>query len=331
MPESDLIQQLDLAVEAILRGKPAPAAGPEVTALRRVAEDVRALPDRDFRANLKARLMSQAAKEREKMSATTTPVHWIPKGFHSLTPYLHASPKAKLLDFLRDAFGAVEAGRFPRPDGTIMHAQTQIGDSILEFAEMPDDFAGPRGTSFWYFVDNVDETYRRAVAAGGTSLNEPVDRPYGQREGGVIDPAGNYWFISRVIGAESPAPAGMHTVSTYFIARGVPAFIQFLESAFGASVVEKHEGPDGRIVHARIRIGDSDFGMGEAQEQWQPMPAGIHHYVPNVDEAYQRALAAGAKSLEPPSDKPYGDRYAGVIDPQGNYWYLTTHIHDVSA
>jgi uncharacterized glyoxalase superfamily protein PhnB len=61
------------------------------------------------------------------------------------------------------------------------------------------------------------------------------------------------------------------------------------------------------------------------------MPGGLHYYIPNVDEVYQRALAAGAQSTQPPVDKPYGDRMAGVIDPEGNYWYLTTHIKDVRS
>src|SRR5579883_359963 len=204
MPESDLIQQLDQAVEALRRGEAATGTGPEVTALLAVARDVRALPDRDFRASLKNRLMREATKERKNMSTTAAPTNWIPQGFHSLTPYLHASPNAKLLDFLRDAFGATEAFRVPREDGTIMHAQLKVGGTIVEFAEMPDDYAGPRGTSLWFFVDNVDETYQRALAAGAESVRGPVNQPYGNREASVKDPAGNYWFISRVIGAESP-------------------------------------------------------------------------------------------------------------------------------
>ena len=327
MPESDLIQQLEQAVDAMLRGAAPAPAGPEVTALLRAASSVRALPDRDFRKELKARLMNQASKEKEKMAATTTPVKWIPKGFHTLTPYLHAPAEAKLLDFLRDAFGAKEAFRVPTETGTIMHAQTQIGDSIIEMAEVPDGFVGPRGTALWYFVENVDETYRRAVAAGAASLHEPVDQNYGAREAGVKDPAGNYWFITRLIGADYKGP-GMHDVVYYLIPRGAAAYIDFLRNAFGAEVVERHEDPAGSVRHAKVRIGDSILGMGEAHDQWQPMPAAIHHYVPNVDEAYERALAAGATSLAAPEDKEYGARYAGVVDSQGNYWYLTTQFRD---
>ena len=341
MPESDLIQQLDQAVDAMLRGAPitktAQGAGPEATELVRIAGHVRALPDPEFRASLKARLMSRASLKaqpvsnavKEKEMTATTAVNWIPKGFHTLTPYLHVPAEAKMMDFLRDVFDAKEMGRFLTPIGTIMHAATQIGDSILELSEVPDDYVCPRATSFRTYVQSVDETYRRALEAGATSLYEPVDQSYGDREAGIKDPAGNMWFIARPVRGDQYKHAGLQDVAPYLFPSRAGAFIDFLQKAFTAEVLGRHENAEGVLLHASLKIGDSIIGMGQAHGQWQPMPGGIHHYVPNVDEVYRRALDAGATSLEAPVEKPYGDRYAGVVDPEGNYWYLATRVKDV--
>lgn len=317
MAESDLLQQLDQAVDAMLRGRTAPPAGPEVSALLRLARHVRSLPDAEFRRKLRFNLMS-----------TPAAVSWIPAGFHSVTPYLHVPREASMMDFLKNAFGAEENFRVPGPGGAIMHAQLRIGDSIVELAEVPADLVSPKATSFRIFVQDTDETYRRAIESGATTLSEPVDKPYGYREAGIKDPAGNYWFISRAVGA-SYKTAGSLDVEPSLIAQNAPALIDFLQTAFGAEVTERHEDPAGAVRYASVRIGDSTISMGEARDQWQPMPGGLHYYVANVDAVYQRALQAGARSIQSPVDKEYGDRYAGVIDPSGNYWYLTTHIKDV--
>jgi uncharacterized glyoxalase superfamily protein PhnB len=69
--------------------------------------------------------------------------------------------------------------------------------------------------------------------------------------------------------------------------------------------------------------------MGEAHGKYEPMPAMFYLYVPNVDDVYRRAVAAGASSMQEPKDQPYGDRTAGVKDNFGNTWYIATHIKDV--
>lgn len=314
MPWRHVRIKIDQAIDAVLRGE-------EV--FGELLHDLRALPRPEFQASLRSKLMSTIA----------TSVHWIPKGFHTLTPYLHPTPEAKLIDFLKNAFGAEENFRAPRPDGTIMHAQLRIGDSIVELGEVPLDTPSPKATALGIYVENVDETYRRALDAGAQSLYEPEDKPYSNREAGIKDPAGNYWFISRALQGEyNPQDdykwPGLSDVMIHFIPRGAPDFIDFLQNAFGAKIESKHATPDGVIRYASIRIGDSLIAVGEAHDQWQPMPGGIHYYVPDVDEAYRRALAAGATSLSAPSEQRYGDRYAGVIDPHGNYWYLATHLRD---
>ena len=80
------------------------------------------------------------------------------------------------------------------------------------------------------------------------------------------------------------------------------------------------------MQHAKLSIGDSVIEMGEAHGQWQPMASTIYLYVPNVDEAYHRALALGATSVIAPADQPYGDRNAGIKDAFGHTWYLSAPI-----
>jgi uncharacterized glyoxalase superfamily protein PhnB len=87
--------------------------------------------------------------------------------------------------------------------------------------------------------------------------------------------------------------------------------------------------PDGTIMHAEVRIGDSPVMMGEARGEHKPMPGSIYLYVDDTDATYRRALQAGATSLMEPADQFYGDRSASVVDPVGNHWFIATHIEDV--
>lgn len=129
----------------------------------------------------------------------------------------------------------------------------------------------------------------------------------------------------------SPIPPGYHTVTPYLIAERALELLDFLKQAFEA--VEKHRMvlPDGRLMHAELKIGDSPVMLGEAGPQWPSMPASLHLYVEDCDAWYRRALAAGAQSLIEPTDQFYGDRMSGVRDPSGNCWWLATRIEDVSA
>jgi uncharacterized glyoxalase superfamily protein PhnB len=119
----------------------------------------------------------------------------IPEGFHTVTPYLLVRGAAKLIDFLKRAFEAKEIERMRRQDGTIMHAEVRIGDSIVMMAEPTGDFA-PMPSAMYLYVTDTDAVYRRAVQAGATSVMEPVDQFYGDRRAGVKDPVGNLWWIA---------------------------------------------------------------------------------------------------------------------------------------
>ena len=124
-------------------------------------------------------------------------------------------------------------------------------------------------------------------------------------------------------------PAGHHTVTPYLVVPDAAALILFMERAFDAVETRRAERPDGTIMHAEVRIGDSMVMLGEAPLDGRPWPAMVHLYVPDVDAVYGRALASGATSLREPEDTYYGDRSAGVEDRHGNQWWIATHVEDV--
>ena len=123
---------------------------------------------------------------------------------------------------------------------------------------------------------------------------------------------------------KSTAPEGFHSVTPYLLVEDAAAVIDFMQRAFHAQVVHKQELPDGTVVHAQVRIGDSMVMLGQAGGEMGPMPAMLYLYDANVDAAYARALGAGAESLRKPVDEDYGDRVAGVKDIQGNQWWIAT-------
>ena len=125
-------------------------------------------------------------------------------------------------------------------------------------------------------------------------------------------------------------PKGYNTVTPYLIVEGADKVIDFVKQSFGAVEIERLPGPDGKIGHAEVRIGDSVIMLGEAGDHWKPMPCSIYLYVQDTDAAYKRALEAGATSVMEPADQFYGDRNAGVKDSSGNLWWIGTHIEDVS-
>jgi PhnB protein len=128
-----------------------------------------------------------------------------------------------------------------------------------------------------------------------------------------------------------PIPDGFHTVTPYLIVDGAKKVIDFMQHALGAK--HDHEPtlrPDGTIMHATLKIGDSMVMVSDASEHAKAMPVMLYLYVPNVDAAYQLAIKAGATSIMEPADQFYGDRSGGVRDAAGNSWFFGTHIEDVA-
>jgi uncharacterized glyoxalase superfamily protein PhnB len=106
--------------------------------------------------------------------------------------------------------------------------------------------------------------------------------------------------------------------------------IEFLKKAFGGSESERHLRPDGSVMHAQVKVGDSVVMLGDARAQWKPMPSTLYIYVKDADDTFKRALQAGGVSVMDVADQFYGDRMGGVKDPVGNIWWIATHVEDVS-
>jgi PhnB protein len=328
------IEELDLAIDALLGGSrdAAPRAGARQATLVRVAGELRDLPSENFKARLKSELQRGAtmstAKTMTTSDASTTAVSAVRKGFRTITPYLQVMAVEEVIQFVKQAFGGEELFRSQGGAGGI-HTEIKVGDSMLMIGG-GGAWEGPARTANMLInVSDADETYRRAIAAGATSINEPITRPYGDREGSVTDAGGNTWYItSRRI--TDYAPAGYGDILLGFGPKGAARFIDFLTAAFGAEVIMRHDAPDGTVRHARVAIGNSIVMMSDAREEYHPTPPGVYMYVENADEVYERAIRAGATSLYPIADMPYGDRMGGVTDPFGNEWYIASHFKDMA-
>jgi PhnB protein len=271
---------------------------------------------------------SEAAASKAESSESKRTVPYMREGFHTITPYILVGGAAKFIDFLKEAFGAEEKGRVPIPSGKIMHAEVKLGNSMIEMSDGNEQY-GPTPVALHYYVNDADATYARALQAGAISTHAPIDQPYGDREAGVKDPFGNAWFIATPK-TYTPFPGQMNAIQPYLFLRDSAKMAPFLESAFGAKAEGVHHAPDGTVAHATIRIGDNTLEFSEAHGEWQPSAYHLHLYVPDTDAVYAQALRAGATTIEAPSDKPYGDRSAGVKDPWGNSWFIATHVKDVA-
>ena len=135
-----------------------------------------------------------------------------------------------------------------------------------------------------------------------------------------------------------PIPAGYNVVTPYLAIRGAAAAIEFYKKAFGAKEIMRMPGPDGKLGHAEIKIGDSRVMLSDEYEALaflSPQTRGgttvhIHLYVKDVDATVARAIAAGAKVNRPVKDQFYGDRSGSIEDPFGHMWHVATHKEDIS-
>lgn len=137
----------------------------------------------------------------------------------------------------------------------------------------------------------------------------------------------------------SAIPAGYHSVTAYLYVDGAAAAIAFYKQAFGATELLRMQLPDGKIMHAEIKIGDSPVMLTDANPDWgvrDPKALGgisgnMMIYVEDVDAAFARALAAGATETKAVEDQFWGDRMGTLTDPYGHQWSLATHVEDVAG
>lgn len=139
--------------------------------------------------------------------------------------------------------------------------------------------------------------------------------------------------------AVKAVPEDFHTVTPYMIVNGAAAAMDFYEKVFGAVEVHRQAGPDGKVRHGQIRIGDSmimiadefpEFPDWRGPEARGGSPMHLYLYVDDCDAMFNAALSAGASEVMPMQDQFYGDRSGGIKDPFGHTWYIATHKEDLS-
>lgn len=328
MADQLLIDRLDGIVDVLVaRGDASGAlADAELAPLASLAADLRHYPSREFTT----RLRSQLARRVTMATAIEGPPnrlrqgsggqeggHYaqIREGFTAVTPYIWV-PDRGLADFLVRVFDAVETHVAENP-GHGIHRELRIGSSMVMIGESGQHDMPRRPQAFHVFVDDTDATFARAIAAGGTSMGDPEDRPYGERSGFVHDAYGNHWYIATALGPQSVGHA-LGTVTPFLHAPALDAYMTFLAQAFGAVEEMRHEEPAGVLRYSQMRVGDAVLEFGPAPT----MPGTFMLYAADPDAVYEQAIAAGATSLSAPADRPSGDRIGFVEDPIGNHWYI---------
>ena len=140
------------------------------------------------------------------------------------------------------------------------------------------------------------------------------------------------------MGSVKPIPEGYHNVTPYLFVKSAAKAIDFYKIVFAATEIMRMPGPDGRIMHAELRIGDSIVMLADENPRHGVMSpqtvggfsVGLHVYVENVDAVVQKAVENGAKLLRPIQNQVYGDRSGSLLDPSGHMWSVATHVEDVS-
>jgi PhnB protein len=326
MSERERFDELEAALSAIVAGQAMPAdVGEEVRGLANIAAHLLGLPGEEFRARLKADLVSGKREAGEE-----PPVKSAPPGSPSVVPYLVIERAPELFAWVQRAFGAemihkgaVDAGGF--------HAEVRIGDAHV----MMGGFAGmpfpETPAALHLYVPDVDATFRRAVEEGASAVFPPTDQFYGDRESGVKDPFGNTWYIATHKAGPSHVPEGLLSVTPFLQVRGVDGLLAFAKKAFGAETVGRHADAAGVVRHAVMKLEGSAIELGEAHGEFPAIPAMLYVYVADVDRSYERALAAGGESMQPPADQPYGHRTAAIRDAFGNQWYVARPMERSTA
>jgi PhnB protein len=351
MAERSIIDQLDDAVAALAEGRQI-NPGPELSALAGVAQDLIGLPRDTFKAELQQQFV-----RRDSMSSPAEQLET--NSVQSLSLYMCIAGASAAIDFYREAFGAKELSRLAEPGGRIGHAEIQIGNVVLMISDEYPDYGvlspqtiGGSSVRIHLEVPDVDAFAEHAIKAGATLVRAIEDQFYGDRSGQIADPFGYTWIVSThkkdvppeevqkefdkfthertaknsaeayAVNEDKMRRENRRAVTPYLTVHKPAELIDFVTQAFGG-IEHFRAGGSAGGMHAEVSIGDSVIMIGGA-EHIEPKPTAIHLYVPDVDRVYERALKAGAKSLMPVVDQPYGERSGGVEDVHGNRWYIAT-------
>ncbi|MEZ4240172.1 MAG: VOC family protein [Myxococcota bacterium] len=301
----------------------------------------------------------------------------VPEGFHTLTPTLIVSDLPAAVAFYEKALGATSQYLMDGPDGKPMHAEIKLGDAVVMLEpeapergqKAPTTLNGTNG-SLHVYVEDVDAVQKAAIEAGAKETMPDADMWWGDRFAEVVDPYGHRWSLGTHIedvpsdvmktraeaaiaamtagkeytwekgaAAASYKPEGYQTVTPSLVVKGGTDAVDFYSKALGGEVVSSVPLPDGGLMHAELKVGDSMLMLGGAMPQMDDYskaavdlggsPVQVMMYVPDTDAALSGATAAGATQVMAAKDMFWGDRYASVTDPSGTVWAVATHIEDV--
>lgn len=121
-------------------------------------------------------------------------------------------------------------------------------------------------------------------------------------------------------------PDGYTSAAPYLVVEGAARTIEFLQQVFDAQRLRVYEAPGGRLMHAEVRIDDTVVMLADAAPEWPAVPAHVHVYVPDVDETWRRAMAAGAAEVQAPVRKEDEDKRGGFKDSGGTTWWVATKV-----
>jgi PhnB protein len=305
MADEPVIELLDSFIEAMLSGGPQLSAPvPWIDVVSRL----RHLPNENFKKRLKTELQRRTTMPQ----LATKPAS---AAARSVTPYITVANGDRLIEFLKETFGAEERERDSKSQGNYP-AEVQIGDFTLVVDRS--DALGIEASlsALKVYVANCDVAYKAALGAGAVSLAAPATKPYGERSCLVRDESGNIFGIAT---PTSPGKKESRVLPCLFPPKGRP-YLDFLKSTFGAEETEFFESR-GHLLHAAFHIGDTKFEMADLPRGWKREASAYIIRVPDIDATWERAMSAGATSVRWPAHRPNGGREAALQDPAGYIWY----------
>ena len=246
----------------------------------------------------------------------------------NIFPALRYEDAHAAMDFLVDAFGFTKQAVFDGPNGSVAHAQLQLGPAVIGLNSAHKIPANPWSDvkqGIYVRVDDVDAHHARAVAAGATIVMPLKDMDYGSREYGARDVDGHLWGFGTY---DMDAPAADPAVFPEIHYHDGPKAMAFLRDAFGFRSMLEVPGPNGTIHHAEMSLGPGVFMLGSApgdEAIWGDRSHATNVYVADPDAHYARAKAAGAAIITEPRDTPWGSHGYSARDSEGGLWGFSTY------
>src|SRR5262245_19460305 len=249
----------------------------------------------------------------------------------NIFPALRYQDAPAAIDWLVNTFCFVKQGVFANPDGSIAHAQLQLGEAVVGLNsayKIPGNPWCEVKKGIYVCLKDVDAHHARAVAAGADIVMPHEDKSYGSREYGARDLDGHLWGFGTY---DMDAPDGQSALFPEIHYRDGAAALGFLHDAFGFRsllVVPGVPGAIGSILHAELALGDGIFMMGSGtgdEEVWGGQSHATNVYVSDPDAHFANAKARGARIIRPPHDTPWGARGYAVRDCEGFLWGFSTY------